>query len=311
MSPVNASVSVVAMQCDLRADEPIQENPEVSRYIQSPIKSQVFNAYFYGTHDMSRNTTAIEIKQHQEAIREITMNVPERRNALSIVMLNELKDAFSSTDNSTRVIVLSAAGSIFCAGGDLQELGRGEESDLQMDVAIGEVIEEIRNLPVPVIAAVEGACIGAGVDLLLACDLRVVAEDAYLEIPAVRLGLLYNPAGINRMHQRIGSTAVTRLLLLGDRVAARDAYHLGIISHLTSSGTSRTLAMTLASELCKGNAAAIDATKAYLRALENGNVNVQAWERTRRQLLGLKDRLKAVEERRKNTGGQKKKSPSE
>ncbi len=260
---------------------------------------------------MSRNTSNIEIVMHQQRIREIILNTPERRNALSRAMLSELKDAFSDQDNATRVIVLSGAGSIFCAGGDLKELGRGEESDLQIDLAIGEVVEEIRNLPVPVIAAVEGACIGAGVDLLLACDLRVMAEDAFLEVPAVRLGLLYNPAGINRMHQRIGSTALTRLLLLGERLAAQDAYQAGAISHLVPSGTSRDRALELASEVCLGVATAIDASKCYLIALENGTVDEEEWQRERRRLLASEERLKAIDERRKNIGGQKIKDPLE
>jgi len=254
---------------------------------------------------MSQDSPKIKIENQQEQIREIILNTPERRNALSLAMLNELKDAFSSTDSTTRVIVLNGAGSVFCAGGDLKELGRGEESDLQIDAAIEEVVEIIRNLPVPVIAAVEGACLGAGVDLLLACDLRVVAEDAYLEVPSVRLGFLYNPAGINRMYQRIGSTALARLLLLGERLTAEDAYNLGVISHLTSSGTSQTLAMYLASELCMGSAAAIDATKGYLRALENGNVDSEAWERTRRQLLGSEDRRKAIDNKRNDMAKKK------
>ncbi len=247
---------------------------------------------------MSQNSPKIKIENQQEQIREIILNTPERRNALSLAMLNELKDAFSSTDSTTRVIVLNGAGSVFCAGGDLKELGRGEESDLQIDAAIEEVVEIIRNLPVPVIAAVEGACLGAGVDLLLACDLRVVAEDAYLEVPSVRLGFLYNPAGINRMYKRIGNPALIRLLLLGERLDAAEAYRLGAISHLSSSGTSQTLAMYLATELCIGNAAAMDATKAYIRALENGNVDAEEWERRRRQLLGSDERRKAVDEMR-------------
>ena len=246
---------------------------------------------------MNQDSPKIIIEDQQEQIREIILNTPERRNALSLAMLKELKDAFLITDSTTRVIVLSGAGSIFCAGGDLNELGRGEESDVQIDEAIEAVVEEIRNLSVPVIAAVEGACIGAGVDLLLACDLRVVAEDVYLEVPAVRLGFLYSPAGINRMYKRIGSTALIRLLLLGERLAAKDAHHLGAISHLAESGTSRTLALKLASEVCQGNAAAIDATKRYLTTLENGIVDKKEWERIRRQLLGSDERQKAVAER--------------
>ena len=241
----------------------------------------------------------VEVVTHQNCVREIVLNAPEHRNALSHAMLIGLKEAFSWESEETCAVVLSGTGKLFCAGGHLSELGGGEAADLALDEAISHVSNRIRELEVPVIAAVEGGCVGAGVDLLLACDLRVAAEDAFFQVPAGSFGLLYNPAGIQRMQRRLGSTALNRLLLLGERLTAEDACKLGILSHLTPTGAARERAFELASAVSQAVPAAVAATKRYLIALEDGGGDPQEWEDERRRLLRSTERRNAVDKARK------------
>lgn len=249
---------------------------------------------------MSQKYSNIKINTPEEHIIEIALNKPERRNALSRETLDELQSIFFNCEDATRVIVLSAVGDVFCAGGDLKELGRGEDSDVEFDNAIERVIDAIKNAPVPVIAAVEGACLGAGVDLLLACDLSVIADDAYLQIPAVRLGLLYSPVGIKRMRRRLGHATIKRLLLLGEKLNAVEAVTAGAVSHVSVAGQARTKAMELATLVTSGVPAAVNASKRYLAALENDTLDDEKWEVERRRLLASIERQDAVKEKRNN-----------
>lgn len=250
----------------------------------------------------------VELVGHADGVREVVLNAPEQRNALSLAMLDELKQAFSQASVEARCIVLWGTGKLFCAGGHLQELGGGETADLALDEAISELCNLIIELEVPVIAAVEGGCIGAGIDLLLACDLRVAAEDTFFQVPAGRFGLLYNPVGIQRMQRRLGSTALNRLLLLGERLEASEASALGILSHLTTAGTAREHALELAVAVSQAVPAAVSATKRYLVALEQGKGEPLDWEQERRQLMRSPARREAVAAARqaqlqKKTGG--------
>jgi enoyl-CoA hydratase len=241
----------------------------------------------------------VEIATHEDSVREIVLNAPEHRNALSLAMLGELNEALSGEIGQTRAVVISGAGKTFCAGGHLEELGGGEAADLALDEAIGDVCNRIRDIELPVIAAVEGGCVGAGVDLLLACDLRVAAESAFFQVPAGRFGLLYNPAGIQRMQRRLGSTALNRLLLLGEKLQAEDAFRLGIVSHLTPAGSAREGALELAATVKQAVPAAVSATKRYLLALEEGEGDPQEWQEERCKLLRSTERREAVEKVRK------------
>ena len=241
----------------------------------------------------------VEVVTHPDSVREIVLNAPEQRNALSHAMLKGLNEAFTREGDETRAVVLSSAGKMFCAGGHLAELGGGEAADLALDEAISQVSNRIRALEVPVIAAVEGGCVGAGVDLLLACDLRVAAENAFFQVPAGRFGLLYNPAGIQRMQQRLANTALKRLLLLGERLQAEEAYGLGILSHLTPACAARERALELAVTVSQAVPAAVSATKRYLLALEQGKGDPQEWEEERCKLLRSTERREAVEKARK------------
>jgi enoyl-CoA hydratase/carnithine racemase len=254
---------------------------------------------------MNQKFSNLQLEVFDKHIMEIMLNRPKRCNALSLESLQELETVFSGIDNDVHAIVLSASGDVFCAGGDLTELGGGEESDVQFDNAVEKVVDAIKNASVPVIAAVEGACIGAGVDIMLACDLCVIAKKAYLQVPAVRLGLLYSPTGIKRMHRRVGSSVLKRLLLLGDKLDAEYTVSAGAASHLADRGKARADALQLASQVSEGIPGAVTASKRYLVALDNDVVDDDEWEALRRRLLASTERQNAVKDRRSSLESEK------
>lgn len=158
-------------------------------------------------------------------IRQVTFNRPERRNAFTLQLLNELNDAFRTADDdpAIRVIVVTGAGSAFCAGLDTSEDRDGFERDI-------DELDELRawRLNTPVIAAINGAAIGVGLTLPVQWDIRVVAEDAPLSFAFARLGLLPE-AGVHWFLPRlIGASAAMELLLTGRRFTGTEAAELGL-----------------------------------------------------------------------------------
>jgi len=147
----------------------------------------------------------------EAGIVSLFLNRPERRNALSLALLAKLSEALSDeVREDTTAVIISGA------------------EDLAMDDAIEEVTRKIQELPVPVIAAIDGPCMGGAFDLALSCDHRIASQDAFFHVPAARLGLLYNPRAIVRMRQRLGRDGVFRVLVLGERIDADEARLAGI-----------------------------------------------------------------------------------
>jgi enoyl-CoA hydratase/carnithine racemase len=144
-----------------------------------------------------------------------------------------------------------------------------------------------------VIAAIEGPCIGAAFDFAMACDLRVVSRSARFVLPAAKLGLLYNPAAVARLHQKIGDTALARLLLTADTISAEEAMSLGIASVVVEDGGALDRARALAAQTIACDPAAITATKGLLRDLTQ-RLSIDRWENVRRELVGSEFRRAAL-----------------
>jgi enoyl-CoA hydratase/carnithine racemase len=165
-------------------------------------------------------------------VRTLTFNRPAQRNALSRELLESLRTALASAEaDKVSAIILAGATDCFSAGADISELD-GTPNDLSFDEALGEIVNAIQNGPFLVIAAIEGACVGAAFDLACACDARVASSTAFFELPAVRFGLLYNPTAVARIQRVLPSATVRRLLLMGGRIDASQSIASGIATHL-------------------------------------------------------------------------------
>lgn len=229
-----------------------------------------------------------------DGICELVLDNPGRKNALSYALLKDLNSKLAAAKaNDTRAVILSGAGDVFSAGADFADL-TGTIDDIAIDEAIEQVVEQIHEMSAPVFAAVEGPCMGGAVDIALACDFIVASENSFFEIPAARLGLLYNPEAVRRWHARISGQTLRRILLLGERFSAAEAQRAGIVSHLVDNGSAIMSSRELAGEITKANQDVVAATKGLLVALENGETDLARWEKARKEILDSPERRESI-----------------
>jgi enoyl-CoA hydratase/carnithine racemase len=165
---------------------------------------------------------------------------PSRMNSLSRDTVREFARIGHELigDNSIRAVVITGTGDkAFCAGADLKE------RQTMSDDAIREQIEAYRTelgwidaSPRPVVAAINGVALGGGLELALMCDLRVCAEHAELGLPETRLGVIPGAGGTQRLPRMVGEGRAKELILLGNRVSARDALAIGLVNRVTPAG---------------------------------------------------------------------------
>lgn len=228
----------------------------------------------------------------------LVLDAPARRNALSRPMLAALTEAVVNLAPEATGIVISGRGAGFSAGADFHEL-TGTSEDLGYDEAVSAARDAITGCPRVVVAALEGPCLGAAADLALACDLRVAAEDSYLQVPAVRLGLFYNPAALRRAGKAFSADAVRRLFLLGEAFPAPEAHGAGLVSHVVRHGEAVSTALELLEVIEPAELDAMAATKAFLEAVLDGDEHTlpgqdETWQLRRRALLDSPTRRDAV-----------------
>jgi enoyl-CoA hydratase/carnithine racemase len=164
----------------------------------------------------------------------LTLNRPEKRNALSLELLGQLEQAIETiaTDSKARVVVLAARGSVFSAGHDLSEMvGQSAESYRGLFELCSRVMLGLRRLPQPVIARVHGLATAAGCQLVAACDLAVAAEEAAFATPGVKIGLFCTTPMIPLV-RAIPAKPALEMLLTGSPVTARRALELGLVNRV-------------------------------------------------------------------------------
>jgi enoyl-CoA hydratase/carnithine racemase len=168
------------------------------------------------------------------AVVRLTLNRPDKRNALSQALLAELEAALSriAAEASARVVVLAAAGPVFCSGHDLGEMaGRSEEEYRELFALCSRVMLQFRRLPQPVIARVQGLATAAGCQLVAACDLAVAAEGAAFATPGVKIGLFCTTPMVPLV-RAIPPRPALEMLLTGKPISARRAYELGLVNRV-------------------------------------------------------------------------------
>ncbi|HWL35091.1 MAG TPA: enoyl-CoA hydratase-related protein [Frankiaceae bacterium] len=206
--------------------------------------------------------------ERRDAVAVLTLDLPERRNAMTA----ELTAAWTSAvealraDPSVRAVVVTGAGSAFCAGGDLSWIG--ESPDMSVMALRERMLPfyrawlSVRMLDVPVLAAVNGPAVGAGLCLALACDVRYAAPGATFSAPFARLGMHPGMAATYLLPEVVGVARARELLLTGRRVGADEAYAIGLVSGVADDVLAHTL------EVAEGIAAsapiAVRLTKAAL-----------------------------------------------
>jgi enoyl-CoA hydratase len=167
---------------------------------------------------------------------EITLNRPQKGNALTGPMLNELESVIAGirSDVTLRAVVLRGNGRFFCTGGDIEAWGSLSPNEMGRDWilrGIG-VLDQIALLPQPVIAAIQGHALGGGLELALAADLRAGVRAAKFGTPEVGLGMIAGWTGVRRLAETIGVSRARHLTLLGSPITAEQALDWGLLTTL-------------------------------------------------------------------------------
>ena len=194
----------------------------------------------------------------------VTLNRPPV-NALSKEVMDALADTFdelAKDDTIGAVIVTGAGEKAFVAGADITEFPKLNSSNGEKLSRRGqEVFQKIADFPAPVIAAVNGFALGGGMELALACDIRVVAENAKVGLPEVTLGIFPGYAGTQRLPRIISAGKAKELIFSGAMIDAAEAYRIGIADHLTPAGESVNKAREVAGAILKAGPVAVRLAK--------------------------------------------------
>jgi 2-(1,2-epoxy-1,2-dihydrophenyl)acetyl-CoA isomerase len=203
----------------------------------------------------------------------LVMNRPDRMNALNSELATALCGALEriAEDDSIRAVVLTGAGRAFCAGGDLAVIGKGREANNSKQLepilraGMGSVLK-IRTMPQPVIAAVNGAAAGAGMNVALAADIRIAAEEAMFGQNFAKVGLFPDYGGTYFLPELVGPSKAAEMFYTGDMIDAQTAFNLGLLNRVVPSAQLEAEARSLAQKIASGPPLAIRAVKRVLFA---------------------------------------------
>ena len=203
------------------------------------------------------STIAIHV---EDAVARVTLDRPDKRNAINDDMRSELTAAFAAfdADSSVRVVVLTGAGSAFCAGGDLS-------ASAAPDPHRPRIVEPLDQFSKPVIAAINGVAFGGGLELALACDLRIAATGARFALPEVRIGSLPGSGGTQRLPAVIGPSLAAQMILTGEPIDALRALAAGLVTELCEPDKLIETAMAHARTIARNAPLAVIAAKRALR----------------------------------------------
>lgn len=210
-----------------------------------------------------------DVRVERGEITTITLDRPERRNALSAGMLQQLFEIFeaAATDSAGRCVVLRGDGEHFCAGADVGDVAASAAEGARYGAGFEQLLRIIEEHPLPVVARVHGAALGAGCQLLAACDLAIASEDAQIGIPAAKLGLLLDLEKIQRMVRVIGVPHTRELLLTGRAISGTEAAAWGLVTKAVHGADLDDAVRALAGAVATGAPLSVRGSKAALRSI--------------------------------------------
>jgi enoyl-CoA hydratase len=211
---------------------------------------------------------SLVVERDDGRVRVLTLNRPAARNALDAATRTELIQCLQEAENDAGVgaIVLTGAGTAFAAGADLRELLARSTPEQLAFLQPPHVYSIVEGLRKPVVAALNGHALGAGLELATACDLRVCSASAKLGQPEINLALLPGGGGTQRLVRLVGHGAATRLVLTGDAVDAADALRIGLVDEVVPAEVVLPRAVELATAMARHDPEAVTAAKRALAA---------------------------------------------
>ncbi len=233
----------------------------------------------------------------RDGVGVVTLNRPEVMNAFGGTMREDLLALLqrASADPAVRCIVITGAGTAFCAGGDIASMAelqaRNDAAPVTERMRIGaEVVELIRAMPKPVVAAINGAAAGAGMNMALACDMRLAAQSARFSESFVKIGLVPDWGGSFLLTRLVGTAKAMELMMTGDRFDAAEAHRLGIVNRVIPDATFRDEVMKFATALARGPSSTLARIKAAIQLGASGTVSqTMQFETTAQEEMFLSD----------------------
>ncbi len=247
------------------------------------------------------------------AVATVTLDRPEAFNAFDEALITELWYALRSLtrDETVRAVVLTGAGRAFCAGGNLRAVmamapERPGEGFYQVATVFHQCVQEIRTMPKPVIAAINGAAAGGGFSLALACDLRIMADSAFLQQAYTSNGLTMDGGGTFTLPRIVGLARALELCLLDERLSAARSLELGLVTRVVPAAELAATAATVAAELAHKATGAMGRVKQLL----NRAFDTALEEQLERERLAITDAANGPEGREGMTAFLARRKPS-
>jgi enoyl-CoA hydratase len=218
---------------------------------------------------MSYNLIVFEAAE--DGIALVTINRPDKLNALNEAVLGELEEAFRSieSDASIRGVVLTGAGDkAFVAGADIRELPMGAFEEARAFAQRGQtVLGRLERIGKPSVAAINGFALGGGLELALCCTVRVAVENAKLGLPEIKLGIMPGYGGTQRLPRLVGRGRALEMILTGEPVDAAEAWRMGLVNHVVPRGELAVFSRSLVRKL---SASAPRAVSTIMEAVDAG-----------------------------------------
>ncbi|HLS18043.1 MAG TPA: enoyl-CoA hydratase-related protein [Paenalcaligenes sp.] len=225
---------------------------------------------------------------HQEgAVARLTLSHPERLNALSVDMWRQLRAHVQSLraaaqSDQLRVLVITGAEGHFAAGADIAEFEHQRHTQAQViryhEKILAPTLQAVAGFPAPVIAAIEGACVGGGLEIAACCDLRIAADNARFGVPIHRLGFPMAPQELNGLLRVAGPAVAAELLFEGRILNATEAYHKGLVTRVVEGTALAAEVQRSIAHILQGAPGAARATKQLIRRLHPSSAPLSSTE---------------------------------
>jgi enoyl-CoA hydratase/carnithine racemase len=208
----------------------------------------------------------VHVEEPAPGVARLTISNPDKRNALDRTLCESLRFALERLE--ARCVVLTGEGRAFCAGYDIAELlGEGYDDGEDAHHPFPAALAAIEAYPYPVVAALNGATIGGGLELAIACDLRIAADTVQLGMPPAKLGVVYATAGLNRFLSTIGGARTRELFLTGRRIDAVTAERWGLVNEVVEVEALPQAVLARAQEIAGNAPLSLRGNKAGIREL--------------------------------------------
>ena len=207
----------------------------------------------------------------RDAVRRVVLNRPEKRNALSGALIEELGEALqaAAADPSVRIVVLRGAGTMFSSGMDVADLGALAADPTRLHEwrsSILQIWNLLEDMAKPTIAQIHGACLGGAAELVLACDMRVMAADAVIGLVETRIGLIPDVGGCSRLPALVGLGRAKELIMASKVIDGTEAERIGLVNRVTEADGLDAATVALTAELLACAPLAVGLAKGVLNA---------------------------------------------